>query len=40
MENLQTVLELAQVGLLSGIFFRLGNHGARLKVLEAIVYRK
>lgn len=32
------VLQLAQVGLLSGIFLRLGGHGARLNNIERIVF--
>ena len=27
-------LQLCQVGILSGIFFRLGTHSVRIKVLE------
>lgn len=34
MEVIVIFLQLCQVGLLSGIFFRLGTHSIRIKVLE------
>ena len=40
MEYVGIFLQLAQVGLLCGIFFRLGTHSIRLKVLEHVVFNK
>ncbi|MCB1557233.1 MAG: hypothetical protein KDJ15_07980 [Alphaproteobacteria bacterium] len=38
--TLMVGIQVAQTGLLAGIFFRLGSHHVRLKILEHINFKK